>query len=397
MRPRFLSTLSLRRATFTSVVSSAGTIDFYPRSPCGERRDARHRTYQINAFLSTLSLRRATPSRPWGPDPSTISIHALLAESDQLYDTYAKVLRVFLSTLSLRRATRSWTHWPTTRHLFLSTLSLRRATPVNIQCPAAKNNFYPRSPCGERPLILTDTMLHTEFLSTLSLRRATVGQKRFLQKLAISIHALLAESDGTISQLQCVLGDFYPRSPCGERQRAENHANSQQEFLSTLSLRRATYAYCIIDKVFPISIHALLAESDLWVLMGGLSCDNFYPRSPCGERLFNPLKAFIILTFLSTLSLRRATSGRLLTMYTPNIFLSTLSLRRATVRARAVEGQRPISIHALLAESDIGAAHVVAYVQLFLSTLSLRRATPGRALLSRVIGISIHALLAESD
>ena len=35
----------------------------------------------------------------------TMSIHALLAESDQLYDTYAKVLRVFLSTLSLRRAT----------------------------------------------------------------------------------------------------------------------------------------------------------------------------------------------------------------------------------------------------------------------------------------------------
>ena len=59
-RPLFLSTLSLRRAThydnynlhcveisihallaesdLTSVVSSTGTIDFYPRSPCGERR-----------------------------------------------------------------------------------------------------------------------------------------------------------------------------------------------------------------------------------------------------------------------------------------------------------------------------------------------------------------------
>ena len=42
----------------------------------------------------------------------------------------------------------------------------------------------------------------------------------------ISIHALLAESDGTILKLQCVLGDFYPRSPCGERpvkmRRSEN-------------------------------------------------------------------------------------------------------------------------------------------------------------------------------
>ena len=34
-----------------------------------------------------------------------------------------------------------------------------------------------------------------------------------------------------------------------------------------------------------ISIHALLAESD-WVWMGGLNFnDDFYPRSPCGERL----------------------------------------------------------------------------------------------------------------
>ena len=34
----------------------------------------------------------------------------------------------------------------------------------------------------------------------------------------ISIHALLAESDvGAIGQLQCILGNFYPRSPCGER------------------------------------------------------------------------------------------------------------------------------------------------------------------------------------
>ena len=35
-----------------------------------------------------------------------------------------------------------------------------------------------------------------------------------------------------------------------------------------------------------ISIHALLAESDVW--MGGLNFNdgNFYPRSPCGERRY---------------------------------------------------------------------------------------------------------------
>ena len=56
----------------------------------------------------------------------------------------------------------------------------------------------------------------------------------------ISIHALLAESDGTILKLQCVLGDFYPRSPCGERLLMWYQCNT----------------------VVRISIHALLAESD---------------------------------------------------------------------------------------------------------------------------------------
>ena len=48
--------------------------------------------------------------------------------------------------------------------------------------------------------------------------------------------------------------------------RGEHHANSQQEFLSTLSLRRAT---------------AIVRQQP------GLHQD-FYPRSPCGERLVPP-------------------------------------------------------------------------------------------------------------
>ena len=34
----------------------------------------------------------------------------------------------------------------------------------------------------------------------------------------ISIHALLAESDSVQPRKTEVPGDFYPRSPCGERQ-----------------------------------------------------------------------------------------------------------------------------------------------------------------------------------
>ena len=55
---------------------------------------------------------------------------------------------------------------------------------------------------------------------------------------------------------------FYPRSPCGER----------------LSLALDQYLK------EQISIHALLAESDLRVLDGSKSSIDFYPRSPCGER-----------------------------------------------------------------------------------------------------------------
>ena len=79
-----------------------------------------------------------------------------------------------------------------------------------------------------------------------------------------------------------------------------------------------------------ISIHALLAESDRLSLA--------YPD-------------MIICTFLSTLSLRRATipldDGSLF-----EVFLSTLSLRRATFLGTFGNAKRYISIHALLAESD---------------------------------------------
>ena len=80
------------------------------------------------------------------------------------------------------------------------------------------------------------------FLSTLSLRRAT-GSLVLLERLLIWY--------------------FYPRSPCGERLRGWCLNINGPIFLSTLSLRRATGCeqYCI--HVREISIHALLAESDI--------------------------------------------------------------------------------------------------------------------------------------
>ena len=58
-------------------------------------------------------------------------------------------------------------------------------------------------------------------------------------------------------------------------------------------------------------------------------------------------------------------------------FLSTLSLRRATYDTYAKVLRVNISIHALLAESDLWVLRKVPLLGIFLSTLSLRRATPG--------------------
>ena len=57
------------------------------------------------------------------------------------------------------------------------------------------------------------------------------------------------------------------------------------------------------------------------------------------------------------------------------LFLSTLSLRRATDDILAGVNELLISIHALLAESDLSRSVIQSPALLFLSTLSLRRAT----------------------
>ena len=108
--------------------------------------------------------------------------------------------------------------FPATDPLFLSTLSLRRATPRPSPSCHPVWDFYPRSPCGERP--------------------GTIGAAA--GTAAISIHALLAESDPTRWAPTCRISNFYPRSPCGERLSYFGVSNMAEKFLSTLSLRRAT-------------------------------------------------------------------------------------------------------------------------------------------------------------
>ena len=146
--------------------------------------------------------------------------------------------------------------------------------------------FYPRSPCGERPLWAWTGGLNYEY--------------------------------------------FYPRSPCGERLDNTPIKAYNIIFLSTLSLRRATTTLTYTAYIAP----------------------HFYPRSPCGERQFQKLHQVRHMQFLSTLSLRRATRSWTHWPTTRLLFLSTLSLRRATSGCGQYYIRARISIHALLAESD---------------------------------------------
>ncbi len=214
---------------------------FYPRSPCGERQ----------------AITFDPPIKP------AISIHALLAESDggALSSCFAKI--IFLSTLSLRRAT---------LQLFLYYQD--------------NKNFYPRSPCGERPPCCGWLEVIYYFYP-----RSPCGERQGVHfdnynLHCISIHALLAESDGKSNKL----------------------AGLELVFLSTLSLRRATI----------ISPHSAPNNG------------NFYPRSPCGERLLEQSASYN--AYLISIHALLAESDRLPTaLRTPHhIFLSTLSLRRAT-------------------------------------------------------------------
>ena len=149
---RFLSTLSLRRATRLFLEIYTLFKNFYPRSPCGERRvvhvaqDPSPGRISIHALLAESDINRNIAN-----GQSQISIHALLAESDLSLALHKRGCIIFLSTLSLRRATPRKNLVNGIRLIFLSTLSLRRAT-FSLLCRILfRRYFYPRSPCGERP------------------------------------------------------------------------------------------------------------------------------------------------------------------------------------------------------------------------------------------------------
>ena len=215
----FLSTLSLRRATVGAGQQGGLRDNFYPRSPCGERQS--RGSDSIPKYRISIHALLAESDRPdYRPHlwKGSISIHALLAESDTPKGIYTIWACIFLSTLSLRRATRS--RYSQHQH---------------------EQNFYPRSPCGERRTLPGHPGGFRRFLSTLSLRRATITE------IPVGWWKM----------------HFYPRSPCGERQQpAGNGMPDWFYFYPRSPCGERRNGHPDIHQRDAISIHALLAESD---------------------------------------------------------------------------------------------------------------------------------------
>ena len=193
--------------------------NFNPRSPHGERLSGAFAASFRWGFQSTLPARGAT----WGIQhfvPAiAISIHAPRTGSD------SPALRSPCPSLG-----------------FQSTLPARGAT-----CPACTrrwtpDHFNPRSPHGERPLLVGQCALPRVFQSTLPARGATRQRVTPPNAKGISIHAPRTGSD-------------QPFQPPPTHQRISIHApRTGSDFLTSLSVKPAF---------------------------------DFNPRSPHGERLSN--------------------------------------------------------------------------------------------------------------
>ena len=220
-------------------MSTSSCTNFNPRSPCGERRPQSSAPTHPPYFNPRSPCGERRRENDMLSLAITISIHALLAESDQAMANSILAAVQFQSTLSLRRATPSSVMIQLPASISIHAL-LAESDSTVVLLPSATTEISIHALLAESDGHAPE--IHRRghrFQSTLSLRRATTDANSRVVEGYISIHALLAESD---------------------RYRDQNH------------LSRG------------ISIHALLAESDATEVSRDNTPANFNPRSPCGER-----------------------------------------------------------------------------------------------------------------
>ena len=169
--------------------------------------------------------------------------------------------------------------------------------------------------------------------------------------------------------------NFYPRSPYGERPVNVSASGSTK----------------------PISIHALLTESDAPPYNLMIHHRNFYPRSPYGERQFRKL----LYPGATRNFYPRSPYGERLSARKVFVALIPISIHALLTESDLTEyGLKwlaEISIHALLTESDLKS------LMFLLSSTNFYPRSPYGERRQKYINsrtdniISIHALLTESD
>ena len=189
---------------------------FYPRSPRGERQSPPFWSWPVSVFLSTLPARGATAS--WMSTCVVVIFQSTLPARGATVTAFLVLAGIRISIHAPREGSDGMMYiLPPYPMIFLSTLPARGAT-FSAQTAAAL----------------------PQFLSTLPARGATKASATFTVVSTISIHAPREGSDGGGRPNVVVDGDFYPRSPRGER-------------LVSMLMRMSSWSY-------------------------------FYPRSPRGER-----------------------------------------------------------------------------------------------------------------
>ena len=171
--------------------------------------------------------------------------------------------------------------------------------------------FYPRTPCGVRRGVLFLCQRHGD----------------------ISIHVPRAGYDGGLRLRGSSHLYFYPRTPCGVRRATKSGADYGVGFLSTYPVRGTTApeaarsaSWPIFLSTYPVRGTTKYIEWDLennqflstypvrgttlfgrWQYLPSLY---FYPRTPCGVRLFVMRRGKQGFIFLSTYPVRGTTSGQ---------------------------------------------------------------------------------------
>ena len=193
---RFLSTPPVWVATRGSCLGLAGGSGFYPRHPCGWRLNHAVAVASRGVFLSTPPVWVATRNGYRSIRRQLVSIHATRVGGD------FNKLQISSKTVVSIHATR--VGGDGTRHAGA----------------CAGSCFYPRHPCGWRPVNSLHRLLKNEFLSTPPVWVATDNRRPLWWRKA----------------------SFYPRHPCGWRHFA--------------GVRHGVYRL--------VSIHATRVGGDMW-------------------------------------------------------------------------------------------------------------------------------------